>query len=65
VSMPATTQGDSGSLQAVQPKGRQEGLRKVLLVCGSLSGLVYLGSHEPAALQWDLQSRLERSVSCI
>jgi hypothetical protein len=63
VSMPATTQGDSGPLQAVQPKGREEGVRKVLLVCGSLSGLVYLGSHGSAALQWDGYSRVSNAIS--
>src|SRR5512132_4193919 len=63
VSMPATTQGDRGPLQAVQPKGREEGVRKVLLVCGSLSGLVYLGSHEPAALQRDGYSRVSNAIS--
>ena len=61
--MPATTQGDSGPLRAVQPKGRQEGVRKVLLACGSPSGPVYLGSHEPAALQWDGFSRVSKAIS--
>lgn len=61
--MPATTRGDSGPLQAVQRKGREEGVPKVLLACGSLSGLVYLGSHEPAVLPWDGHSRVSNAIS--
>jgi hypothetical protein len=51
VSMPATTQGDRGPLQAAPPQGR-EGIRTVLLTCGPVSGLVYLGWPEPAGLPW-------------
>ena len=61
--MPATTRGDSGPLQAVQPKGREEWVPKVLLACGSLSGLVYLGLYEPEVLPWDGHSRVSNAIS--
>ena len=38
-------------------------LRKVLLVCGPLSALVYIGWHELAALQWEGYSRISNAIS--
>jgi hypothetical protein len=41
--MSTTTQSDQGSLEAVQSAGRGGGVRKALLACGALSGLVHVG----------------------
>jgi Protein of unknown function (DUF998) len=60
--MPTTSQSSQGSLQA-KSTGRGEGLRKVLLACGALSGLVYVGWHELAALQWEGYSRVSNAIS--
>jgi glycerol-3-phosphate acyltransferase PlsY len=38
-------------------------LRKVLLACGPLSALVYIGWHELAALQWEGYSRISNAIS--
>jgi hypothetical protein len=38
-------------------------LRKVLLACGPLSALVYLGWHELAALRWEGYSRIANTIS--
>jgi hypothetical protein len=38
-------------------------LRKVLLACGPLSALAYIGWHEVAALQWDGYSRISNAIS--
>ena len=38
-------------------------LRKVLLACGPLSALVYIGWHELAALQWESYSRISKAIS--
>jgi Protein of unknown function (DUF998) len=38
-------------------------LRKVLLACGPLSALVYIGWHEVAALQWEGYSRISNAIS--
>jgi uncharacterized protein DUF998 len=38
-------------------------LRKVLLACGPLSALVYIGWHEVAALQWEAYSRISNAIS--
>jgi Protein of unknown function (DUF998) len=41
----------------------QQKLRKVLLACGPLSSLLYVGWHELAALQWDGYSRVSNAIS--
>src|SRR5215203_5226377 len=38
-------------------------LRKVLLVCGPLSALIYIGWHELAALPWEGYSRISNAIS--
>ena len=38
-------------------------LRKVLLVCGPLSALIYIGWHELAALRWEGYSRISNAIS--
>jgi hypothetical protein len=38
-------------------------LRKVLLACGPLSALIYIGWHELAALQWEGYSRISNAIS--
>ena len=38
-------------------------LRMVLLVCGPLSALVYIGWHELAALRWEGYSRISNAIS--
>jgi hypothetical protein len=38
-------------------------LRKVLLACGPLSALVYIGWHELAALRWEGYSRISNAIS--
>lgn len=41
----------------------RDGLRKLLLACGPLSALVYIGWHELAALQWEGYSRISNAIS--
>lgn len=38
-------------------------MRKILLACGPLSALVYIGWRELAALQWEGYSRISNSIS--
>ena len=38
-------------------------LRKLLLDCGPLSALAYIGWHELAALQWEGYSRISNAIS--
>jgi Protein of unknown function (DUF998) len=38
-------------------------LRKLLLTCGPLSALVYIGWHELAAVQWEGYSRISNAIS--
>jgi hypothetical protein len=45
------------------PIAKTDRLRKVLLVCGPLSALVYIGWHELAALQWEGYSRISNAIS--
>ncbi|HEX6760810.1 MAG TPA: DUF998 domain-containing protein [Propionibacteriaceae bacterium] len=61
--MATTTRGGPAPLQAGQSTGRGEGVRKALLACGALSGLVYIGWHEIAALQWEGYSRVSNAIS--
>jgi hypothetical protein len=42
---------------------RGEWVRKALLACGALSGLVYIGWNELAALQWEGYSRVSNAIS--
>ena len=41
----------------------QDWLGTVLLACGPLSALVYIGWHELAALQWEGYSRISNAIS--
>jgi hypothetical protein len=50
------------SLAAPSSKTRER-LRRVLLACGPLSALVYIGWHELAALQWDGYNRISNAIS--
>ena len=61
--MSTTTRGEPAPLQAVQSTGRGEGVRKALLACGALSGLVYIRWHEIAALQREAYSRVSNAIS--
>ena len=38
-------------------------LRKVLLACGPLAALAYIGWHELAALRWQGYSRISNAIS--
>ena len=38
-------------------------MRKILLACGPLSALSYIGWRELAALRWDSYSRISNSIS--
>ena len=61
--MATTTRGGPAPLQAGQSTGRGGCARKALLACGALSGLVYIGWHEIAALQWEGYSRVSNAIS--
>ena len=37
--------------------------RKILLACGPVSALVYIGWHEVAALQWEGYNRISNAIS--
>jgi hypothetical protein len=46
------------------PTGKtRERIRKILLVCGPLSALAYIGWHELAALRWEGYSRISNAIS--
>ena len=54
----STTDGAARTLPRHAPTKAPDWLRKVLLVCGPLSVLVYIGWHEIAALQWEGYSQI-------
>jgi hypothetical protein len=46
------------------PTGKtRERIRKILLACGPLSALAYVGWHELATLQWEGYSRISNAIS--
>lgn len=45
------------------PTKTEHRVRRLLVVCGPLSALVYIGWHELAALQWEGYSRISISIS--
>jgi hypothetical protein len=49
--------------QPPEPTKTRDWLGKVLLACGPLSALVYIGWHEVAALQWERYSRISNAIS--
>ena len=59
----STTDGAARTLPRRAPTKAGDWLRKVLLVCGPLSALVYIGWHEIAALQWEGYSRISNAIS--
>ena len=61
--MSTTPQGGQARLQAVPSTGRGEWVRKALLACGALSGLVYIGWNELAALQWQGYRPVSNAIS--
>jgi hypothetical protein len=62
VTMSTTTHGARTPPRPAPSKTR-DWLQKVLLVCGPLSALVYIGWHEIAALQWEGYSRISNAIS--
>ncbi|HET9561343.1 MAG TPA: DUF998 domain-containing protein [Propionibacteriaceae bacterium] len=62
VTMSITTNG-ARTPPSPAPSKTSDWLRKVLLVCGPLSALVYIGWHELAALQWEGYSRISNAIS--
>jgi len=60
--MSTTTQG-GGAVSHPAPTAARDRLRKVLLACGPLSALVYIGWHELAAVQWEGYSRISNAIS--
>jgi glycerol-3-phosphate acyltransferase PlsY len=46
-----------------EPTKTGDWLGKILLACGPLSALVYIGWHELAALQWEGYSRISNAIS--
>jgi ethanolamine transporter EutH len=61
--MSTASQGGQVRLQSVSSTGPGEWVRKALLACGALSGLVYIGWNELAALQWAGYSRVSNAIS--
>lgn len=59
-----TTTHGPGSPPATAPTGgTAERVRRVLLACGPLSALVYVGWREVAALRWEGYSRVSNAIS--
>ena len=46
-----------------EPTKTRDWLGKILLACGPLSALVYIGWHELAAMQWEGYSRISNAIS--
>ena len=61
--MSTATPGGQARLPAVPSTGWGERVRKALLACGALSGLVYIGWNELAALQWEGYRRVSNAIS--
>jgi hypothetical protein len=61
--MSTTIQRVSGSMEAAPTGKARERVRKILLACGPLSVLTYIGWREFAALQWEGYSRISNSIS--
>jgi hypothetical protein len=53
----------SGARTLPAPAPTRDWLPAVLLACGPLSTLVYVGWHELAALQWEGYSRISNAIS--
>jgi hypothetical protein len=60
--MSTTTQG-GGAVSHPAPTAARDRLRIVMLACGPLSALVYIGWHELAAVQWEGYSRISNAIS--
>jgi hypothetical protein len=63
VAMSATIHGAPTLPLATPTSKTRERVRKILLACGPLSALVYIGWRELAALQWEGYSRISNSIS--
>jgi hypothetical protein len=63
VTMSTTIQRVPGSMEAAPTGKARERVRKILLACGPLSVLTYIGWREFAALQWEGYSRISNSIS--
>jgi glycerol-3-phosphate acyltransferase PlsY len=61
--MSTTNRQRSKLARAAPIAGTREKVRKVLLACGPLSSLLYIGWHEVAALQWGGYSHISNSIS--
>jgi hypothetical protein len=60
----ATTIHGAPASTLVAPTGRtRERVREILLACGPLSVLAYIGWHELAALRWEGYSRISNAIS--
>jgi hypothetical protein len=59
----STTTHGARKLPQPAPSEASDWLRKVLIACGPLSALVYIGWHELAALQWESYSRISNAIS--
>ena len=61
--MSTTLHGAPSPPLATPTSRTRERVRKILLACGPLSALVYIGWRELAALQWEGYSRISNSIS--
>jgi hypothetical protein len=66
VTMSTTINGAPGPTLATPTSKTRERVRKILLACGPLSALAYIGWHELAALRWEATAESRTlSASCI
>jgi hypothetical protein len=63
VTMSTTIRRVLGSIGAASTSKARERVRRILLACGPLSVLSYIGWREFAALRWDGYSRISNSIS--
>lgn len=61
--MSTTVRGASSPAAAAPTSRARERVRKILLACGPLSALSYIGWRELAALRWEGYSRISNSIS--
>lgn len=59
----STTTSGVRTLPGPGPTKGRGWLQTVLLACGPLSALVYVGWHELAAMQWEGYSRISNAIS--
>jgi hypothetical protein len=61
--MSTTIHGAPGPTLAAPTSKTRERIRKILLACGPLSAVAYIGWHELAALRWEGYSRISNAIS--